>query len=300
MIIPLICLMMALVVSSPSAGDSGVQMHSNHVGHQTALNDIPDHLLNDHIFPYLSANEIDNFMSSQYDHVKSIFKIWNNRKRLKLLKKELERIDPSFEDNYLLRYAAAKGMKDIVQLLLQYPSVDPTAKDNWALILARENNHKDVFNVLAQHLSEHDIETGRINRLKSSRFEGASNRARAWKDLELLLETSTKILPHLEDAIVGVIRLGRTQLAKIMLFFVAFDHSYFNHMVLFRQLAAGNLLRDVRKLDPFAKEDKSVFLNAISNGNVELANLILDKAIKLNPSGYSDAVDTILIGKMHY
>jgi hypothetical protein len=296
MIIPLICLVMALVDSSPSADHSGVQMHSNHVGHLTALNDIPDHLLEDYIFPYLSANEIDNFMSSlssDYDHVKSIIKIWNPRKRLKLLKKELERIDPSFEDNYLLRYAAAKGMKDIVHLLLQYPSVDPTAKDNWALILARENNHKEVFNVLAQHLSEHDSETGRINRLKSSRallsdvihadFQVASNRAWAWKDLKLLLETSTQILPHLEEAILEAIRLGRTQLAKIMLFFVAFDLSYFNHMVLFRQLAAGNSLLDIRKLNPFAKEDESVFLNAISNGNVELANLILEKGLKLNP-----------------
>jgi hypothetical protein len=86
-----------------------------------------------------------------------------------------------------------------------------------------------------------------------------------------------------------------------MLFFVAFDRSDFNHMVLFRQLAAGNLLRVVRKLDPFAKEDESVFLNAISNGNVELANLILDKAIKLNPLGllrcsryYFDRQDALL------
>ena len=147
--------------------------------------------------------------------------------------------------------------------------------------------------MLAQHLSKQDIETGRINRLKSSRallsyiiyadFEVAFNVARAWKDLKLLLETSTKILPYLQDAIVGVIRLGRTELASILLFFVAFDHSYFNHMVLFRQLAAGNSFRDVRKLDPFTNEDESVFLKAILNGNKELANLILDKAITFDP-----------------
>ena len=78
--------------------------------------------------------------------------------------------------------------------------------------------------------------------------------------------------------------MGRTELASILLFFVAFDHSYFNHMVLFRQLAAGNSLRDVRKLDPFTnEEDESVFLKAILNGNKELANLILDKAIKFDP-----------------
>jgi hypothetical protein len=97
------------------------------------------------------------------------------------------------------------------------------------------------------------------------------------------LETSTKLLPHLEDAVIDAIKLGRIELAKIMLFFGAFDHSYFNHMVLFRQLAAGNSLLDLRKLNPFSKEDESVFLNAISNGNVELANLILEKGLKLNP-----------------
>jgi hypothetical protein len=66
---------MALVDSSTSADHSAVQMHSNHVGHLTALNDIPDHWSEDYIFPYLSANEIDIFMSSQYDHVKSTIKI---------------------------------------------------------------------------------------------------------------------------------------------------------------------------------------------------------------------------------
>jgi hypothetical protein len=53
--------MMALVDSSTSADHSAVQMHSNHVGHLTALNDIPDHWSEDYIFPYLSANEIDNY-----------------------------------------------------------------------------------------------------------------------------------------------------------------------------------------------------------------------------------------------
>jgi hypothetical protein len=52
----------------------------------------------------------------------------------------------------------------------------------------------------------------------------------------------------LEEAIVEAIRLRRTELAKIMLFFVEFDHYYFNPMVLFRQLTAGNSLLDIRKL----------------------------------------------------
>jgi hypothetical protein len=102
-------------------------------------------------------------------------------------------------------------------------------------------------------------------------------------DLQLLLDTSTKILPFLESAISETIRLGKTELAKAMLFFVAFDHSYFNHMVLIKQLMRGNSYRDIRKINPFANGRNSLFVQAVRKGNVELANLILDKSLKPNP-----------------
>jgi hypothetical protein len=221
------------------------------------------------------------------------------------LKKALERNDPAFEDNYLLRYAAAKGMKDIVELLLKYSSVDPKAKDYWALTLAKENKHQEVYNLLVQRSPENDIEADRNFRLSSTRqfrrsFTRHSSKAllfdlinaeshNRWKeiqqlrDLQLLLDTSTKILPSLERAICQAIFLGKRELAKAMLFFVAFDHSYFNHIVFIRQLIRGNSFQDIRKIDPFLRGNDSIFVNAVRNGNFELANLILDKALKLNP-----------------
>jgi hypothetical protein len=241
----------------------------------------------------LTAQDTHNFLSSRFDHIKSILKIWNPRRRLKLLKKALERNDPAFEDNYLLRYAAAKGMKDIVQLLLTYSCVDPRAKDNWALILAKENKHEEVYNLLVQRSPENDIETGLIHYSNSSHdlltdlIHAQPNVAwkeiRQLRDLQLLLDTSTKILPYLEDAISDAITMGKTELAIMMLFFVAFDHSYFNHIVLIKQLMRGNSFKDVRKINPFRYGNESLFVNAIRSGDLKLVNLILEKGLKCNP-----------------
>jgi hypothetical protein len=45
----------------------------------------------------------------------------------------------------------------------------------------------------------------------------------------------------------------------------------------------GNSFKDIRKINPFLHGDESLFVKAVRSGNVELANLILDKALKLNP-----------------
>jgi len=303
-------MMMYLAGCNSAAENSLLEMihipiRSNHVNHKTNIRDLPAHLLEEHLFPFLSADDAHNFMSSQYDHIKSILKIWNPKRRIRLLKEALDSepyeenhlfsfgIDPAFENNYLLRYAAAKGMKDVVELLLKYPSVDPTASDGWALILAKANGHNDVYELLMQQVDQGDIESGIVHRLNSSHdllsdiIHAGSDvpwkAAQQKKDLKLLLETSTKLLPYLENAIKEAIHLRKTDLVKMMLFFVAFDKSYFNHIVLIRQWAAGNSIKDIRKIDPFEKYDASLLISAIKNGNAELANLILDKGIKWNP-----------------
>ena len=285
---------MALVGSYVTATQSALNPTNRyHVNQRTQINDIPAHLLTDHIFSYLTAQDTYNFLSFRFDHIKSILKIWNPRRRLKLLKKALERNDPAFEDNYLLRYAAAKGMKDIVQLLLTYSCVDPRAKNNWALILAKENKHEDVYNLLVQRSPENDIETGLIHYSNSS-YDILSDLIHAqpdvaWgaveqrNDLQLLLDTSTKILPYLEDAIFKALRLGKSELVTMMLFFVAFDHSYFNHIVLIKQLMRGNSFKDIRKINPFLHGNESIFVKAMRGGDLKLVNLILDKGVKSNP-----------------
>jgi hypothetical protein len=292
MIIRLLWIMMILVGSSASAAQSGLQMVSDSANRkQVNLNDIPAHLFTENIFPYLSTEDALNFLSSPFAHIKSILTIWNPKRRLKLLKKALENNDPAFEDNYLLRYAAAKGMKDVVELLLNYPTVDPRAKNNWALILAKENQHEMVYELLAERSLENDIETGLINSSQALLIDlinAESNNQREeiqqHRDLKLLLETSTKILPHAKDAICEAIQLGKTDLAKMMLFFTAFEDSFLmNQIVLIKQMMKGNSFKDIRKIDPFIYGRESIFVDAVRSGNFELAELILDKAFKFNP-----------------
>jgi hypothetical protein len=286
MIIRLLWIMMILGGNGATAAQSGLQMVSNAANRkQVNLNDIPAQSLADQVLPYLSTEDSHNSLSSQFDHIKSILKIWNPKRRLKLLKKALENNDPAFEDNYLLRYAAAKGMKDVVELLLTYSTVDPRAKNNWALILAKENKHEKVYQLLVQKLPFHY--TGRnfgrnsskallfdlINAKSDNKWEEIQQH----RELQLLLDTSTKILPHLKNAISEAIRLRKTELAKMMLFLTAFDHSYFNHIVLIKQLIRGNSIYDIRQIDPFLNGRESIFVSAVRSGNVELANLILDK-----------------------
>jgi hypothetical protein len=61
------------------------------------------------------------------------------------------RVDPSASDNYALIQAAKNGYLDVVNRLLVHPNVDPSARDNEAIIWAAENGHLDVVNRLLDH-----------------------------------------------------------------------------------------------------------------------------------------------------
>lgn len=52
--------------------------------------------------------------------------------------------DPSFLDNYLIRYASINGHLDLVQKLLQDPRVDPSANNNEAFSLSLNNWHLHI------------------------------------------------------------------------------------------------------------------------------------------------------------
>ena len=252
---------------------------------------IPLQWLEQGIFPYLTAEDIKNFKLFLFQKVSAefhaILKISDSQIRSAHLKNYLEQYDPSHQHNYLLRYAAAKGMADVVKILLKHERVDPAAKKNWALIMAKENKHQEVCNLLAEVHREGSVEE------RSSQFlladiltSGARTSlelAQDIIDLQLLWETSTKLLPHLNQAIIHAIALKRNDLAKRMLYFIIFDHSYFNHLVYFRQLAAGYSIRDLKKVDPFDDAEESLIFRAARAGNIEMVNFILDKGLKWNP-----------------
>jgi hypothetical protein len=298
MIIRLLWILMILMRSSATGAGSGLQIvqtprGTNQVNGIININDIPPDLLNTNIFSYFSTEDRNIMLSPQYDQIKSILKISNKSRRLELLKEAIEDIDPSFEDNYLLRYAAAKGMKDVVELLLTYPSVDPRAKHGWAFILSKENKHEATYNLLMERSIQNDISPALpvysadiLYDIIYADANGTWDKIREQNDMQLLLETSTKISPHLIYAIYESIYSGKTELAKLMLSFAAFDNSHFNHKVLMKQLMCGYSVRDIRKVDPFLyRADRpSMLVSAMEKQNLELVNFILDNGIKWNHS----------------
>jgi len=61
-----------------------------------------------------------------------------------------ERVDPSADDNYAIRYAAENGRSEVVRLLLQDGRVDPSADDNYAIRNAARNSNTEVVRLLLQ------------------------------------------------------------------------------------------------------------------------------------------------------
>ena len=68
----------------------------------------------------------------------------------KILKRIMSHINPSFWDNWAIKYAAEYCGPDIVHILLQCPSVDPASDDNYALRKTIEKEHEKA-NMLLKH-----------------------------------------------------------------------------------------------------------------------------------------------------
>ncbi len=73
-----------------------------------------------------------------------IFKVIIKGNKYQLLKNYLNKIDPSANDNWAIKYASENGYISIVKLLLNLPlerGVDPSAGDNLAIIYASMNGY---------------------------------------------------------------------------------------------------------------------------------------------------------------
>jgi len=59
-----------------------------------------------------------------------------------------DKVDPSDDDNYAIRFASEKGHLEIVKLLLANDKVDPSDNNNYAIRFASENGHLEVVKLL--------------------------------------------------------------------------------------------------------------------------------------------------------
>ena len=62
------------------------------------------------------------------------------------------RVDPSDEDNFAVRYAAAKGHAEVVALLLNDSRVDPGAENNEG-----KRTREHIYVVLIEFISSNSI-----------------------------------------------------------------------------------------------------------------------------------------------
>lgn len=61
-----------------------------------------------------------------------------------------ERVDPSGDDDYVIRWAAKKGHDKVVEILLKDERVDPTTNKNEAVRYAAKNGHDKVVKILSK------------------------------------------------------------------------------------------------------------------------------------------------------
>ena len=59
-----------------------------------------------------------------------------------------DRVDPSAQNNYAIRWASQNGHTDVVKLLLKDDRVNPSDLNNYAIRWASKNGHTDVVKLL--------------------------------------------------------------------------------------------------------------------------------------------------------
>lgn len=81
-----------------------------------------------------------------------------------------QRVDPSADNDYAIRYASRNGYTGVVRLLLSNEKVDPSVNSNEAMLLASENEHLEIVQIL---LSEPRVDSSIpvISFLKRSKFQ---------------------------------------------------------------------------------------------------------------------------------
>ncbi len=82
-----------------------------------------------------------------------VFKAIISGNKYQLLKKYLNKIDPSLDNNWAIRKASENGYTSVVKLLLDLPierGVDPSVDNNWAIESASINGFYEIVKLLSE------------------------------------------------------------------------------------------------------------------------------------------------------
>ena len=160
------------------------------------------------------------------------------------------RVNPSINDNTPIKYASERGFTNIVERLLRDPRVDPSAEKQYALKEACKNNHIETVNVLLRH---------------------------------------PRVDPSVDDQVLlrRACMYSQTGLVRVLLQDPRVDPSVKNQICLHNAVTTKNielvqlLLRDAR-IDP-SKDHMHVVKTAIEKGYVEILEMLLQDP-RVDPS----------------
>ena len=207
---------------------------------------------------------------------------YNNFKIIKLLLQD-KRIDPSFNENYMLLESSMRGYTDIVKFLLKYPKIDPNggSVDN-PIILASANEHIDIVKLM--------LKDPRVNPNDSrGEYDAIIVAARdGYLDIVKLLLSDKRVNPnaHRNYAIQLASENGHTEIVKLLLEDPRVDPSEYNNVAIRRASYNGHaevvkLLLEDRRVNP-ADGDNAALRNASEQGKIEVVKVLL-KDTRVDP-----------------
>ena len=209
---------------------------------------------------------------------------------------EMIQTDPTFDSQYMLRYACLEGEFDIVDLLLQDPRVNPSVNDNIPIKYASEYGFTNIVERL----------------LRDPRVDPSAEKQYALKEAckNNHIETANVLLRHPrvdpsvdEQAILrNACMKGQTKVAQVLLQDSRVDPSVKNQICLHNAVTTKNielvrlLLQDAR-IDP-SKDHLFAVQIAVDLGAVEILEILLQDT-RVDPSIHDQHLlkDTIRKGK---
>ena len=259
------------VVRKGSLWNPLVWYKGHHRRHLRLLDSLPPDIIKNQITDFLGLDDSLNFFKAFPDlgigitpdqlSLLSLLKKWNRKKRL--LKSDTfnalyAKIDPSFQNDYLFRWAAATGWTELAKLLSKDHRVNIHSKDNWAYTLARENDHSEILELFQEldpeilNLNPNHSSLRILRDILESNFDNIPQILQSRSDIQLLLETSLWVKESASSVICLAIRKGNQDHIKILLDHFVFGKSYpWSSKV---------------KVDPFIAHPRSIFIEAFYPG----------------------------------
>ncbi|KAJ2990630.1 hypothetical protein HDV02_004236 [Globomyces sp. JEL0801] len=201
-----------------------------------------------------------------------------------------DRVDPSAADNCAIKSASAEGHTEIVKMLLKDVRVEPAADDNYCIRVACENGHTDIVRVL--------LKNKRVDPSAKSNFAIRLASEKGKTEVVKILLNDERVDPSaLENYPIRYASVnGYTEIVKLLLKDERVDPCAYNNYALRFACKYGfteivrMLLKDER-INPSADGFFAIRI-ASKNGHIELVRMLLEDR-RVDRSAYDSLIANI-------